>query len=251
MAEAYKRLVNSPEDPYGVCSSPESQEANQNIAKAKLIAMQSTFNLPNSGTPPSPDLVYAIVEGKQGRNILFCKELANTNANPLFLATENETNGVLLDFVTASLESFWQKYEQSNSSVVASIGSGATTLFSATQLRAKIESSTAKRSIEDHYSWVKAVYDLVRNGLTSRALRVVYSSVEDHFRKGELASLGEILGSIDVTRLNPQTSTALLRISGRARRALPAWKNLLLRTKAELVRQNVADLPGLLVGLDQ
>jgi len=90
----------------------------------------------------------------------------------------------------------------------------------------------------------------VPRGQTSKALRVIYAAVEDHFKREDLIGLGEILAGADLNRLNPQTMTALLRISGRAKRALPSWHALLQRTRTELTRLNVPDLPGLMLGLE-
>jgi hypothetical protein len=125
----------------------------------------------------------------------------------------------------------------------------ATTMFPATQYRAKLGSTTTTQPIEDRFTWVKAVYELVRTSQSSRALRTIYAAVEDHFKRGDLVGLGEVLAEVDLKRLNPQTMTALLRISGRAKHAIPMWHSLLQRTKSELERLNVPDLPGLLVGL--
>ena len=113
------------------------------------------------------------------------------------------------------------------------------------------ESATTGTAVEERYPWVKTVYQLIHKSQTTRALRIIYASVEAHFVNGDLKGLADILANVDLGRLDAVTMTGLLRISGRAKNAIPSWIVLLRKVRSELEREQVPDLPGLLIGLTE
>jgi hypothetical protein len=245
VTEAYRRLTRPAEDPYGVSNEPSRYEMRRIAAKAELMARQSTSTLPNSGTLPSQDLLFSYTKNTAGNTVFRRLEAKTSHGN----VTESETSDVVQVVVYENLEAFWKVLEQEDNKKAVRSTSNATNSYSATQYRAEVGSATTMQPLEDRYSWVKVVYELVRVGKTSKALRVIYAAVESHFKEQSFTALSEILAEIDLGRLNPQTMTALLRISGRAKEVLPTWASLLGRARAELTGRNVPDIPGIMVGL--
>ena len=249
MANAYERYVRPPEDPYGVVNDLQQQEARQYVANAELMALRSCGNLPNSGTLPSQDLIFAIAQDDMEVNPPYTSAIAKASASPIYTTTANDTSDVIFVVLKDNLERFYKVIAQSKARTIADTPPAATNPHFAVRFFAKADSTTTRQPIEDRYTWLKLVYGFVHLGQTSKALRVIYASVEDHFKRDDLKGLGQVVAEVDIGRLNPQTMTALLRISGRAKRALPSWKRLLERISSELKRLKVPDLPGLMVGL--
>lgn len=248
MAAAYERLLRRPDDPYGLITEPEREEADTYAAKANTLVVQSCGNIPASGTLPTQDLLFAMTQDNSHARLFFTG-VRDKPESASYWTTENVTGVILIEAVEESLKGLSRVFEKTHARALAANTPASTSLYSATQYCAAPDSRTAKLPVEDRYTWLKIVYELVRTGQSSKALRLIYASVEDHFKRDDLRGLNEVLAGVDVSRLNAQTMTALLRISGRGKRALLSWSRLLERTKVELARLRVADIQGLLVGL--
>lgn len=110
---------------------------------------------------------------------------------------------------------------------------------------------TSPRPVEDRYPWLSAVYELVAKGQSRRALRAIFVAVETQFAAHQFDALNEVLANVDLSKLDVKTMTGILRITGRAESVLSAWRPLLTRVRSELERLHVADIRGLLVGLER
>ena len=242
MKEAYERFARPvKEDPYEAYLELHRDHLRQRITRTQLVTLQSTAV--SSGTLPPPDLLVANTIGNDVASALYRSFEAKINASQ----PEIETGVSWI--VKKNAEAVFKVLIYTSARAATENIQTSTDKFTANQYCRRVGSTTAKQPIEDSYPWVRMVYERVRLGQTSKALRLIYASVENHFMRQELVALAEILGEIDVHRLNPQTMTAILRISGRAKQALPSWQDLLQRVKAELARLNVPDLPGVMVGL--
>jgi hypothetical protein len=239
--EAYERFVQPIDDPTGEIESHRGR-IRQRLDKAKLNAIQANTSIPHNDTLPNLELIAADAAGESvGALVRYVICNAQNQA-------ESVTGNVVGKIVKEHAASLFKLYAYASNCAAGRANS--TVVYIPGQALWASGSTTAKRPIEESFTWVGVVYGLVRAGQTSKALRTIYASVERYLRENNLVALAAILGEIDIRRLNPQTMTALLRISGRAKEALSSWTDLRDRVKLELVRLNVSDLAGVMAGLD-
>lgn len=246
METAYDRFIRPADEGYGVVHDDEREQASEYAAAAELMALQGAKYFTTSGTSLSADAIATSVEPAW-------QHLAQvTNAIAKYSESDCQTNEIVYDLLRQNLKKFYEIVDRGDARCRVLRPSANTTwslIGSCSFTSHGTDSATDRQPVEDRFPWLRAVYELVKNGQTQKALRTIYASVEDHFSRGDLIGLGEVLSAADVARLNPQTATALLRITGRAKTAIPSWKVLLQRTQAELARQNLRNIQALLVGL--
>ena len=96
--------------------------------------------------------------------------------------------------------------------------------------------------------WLQSIYEVEIHD-KRLALRHIYRAVEVHFARREIELLNEALGKVDLKQLSSFTMTGLIRVTSRAKAAMPNWKPLLRAIYAELELRDTPDLKGLFVGL--
>lgn len=232
-----------------VRNPPRIEELIGRITSVANLSLQAHLSSPSSGTPLTNDLKFVLCQhtpssaafdvysGYASRQLQ--KYMSSTTTNDVYFRLANEQIRQIAELLIPEHQECEDAQDSSprNSRWAFGPNNGG-------------QSSTSSGSVEDRHDWLRRVYELVGAKNSRGAMRVVFASVEDLMRRGEVVALNEVVLGVDLARLDERTMVALVRISARARKAMPGWQFLLSRVRAELGRLNVKDIKGLLVGLE-
>lgn len=251
---AYERFLRNPSENYGPSIAPSDLAlARESAERAKAFGPAlwgANCSYLGSGTNATLDMGMAL-EGRPAQHASLCGwedsyrygqvRIANvgsgsTGAAVVRVAEENfKELSVVLDGIYA---------------VFVTTGTGTGTGSNANVFVAP-ESlvETKARPLEARHPWLLTAYELVELKRTRKALKTIFAGVENCLERADMSSLNEILAGVDLSRLDPQTMTAIARVSSRARRALPAWEPLVNRIRQHLGKLAIPNVNSLLLGL--
>lgn len=255
IAEAYRALESQ-----AMCNwipQIHAREAIRDcIHNAQFYAAQTSANVSTSigsGTAIPLDISVVLREGK----VLPTWYEASFHVagggkdwdNTIAVGIGNVTNDVFFRTAFENIQKCSLLIEGGSNSAEWQTASDSTVPVQGPHVTGSPEGASALEALEERHRWLRAVYILVKRGESRKAMRLIFAAVEDYLEKGDVRSLGDVLSNVDLSLLDPHTMAALLRISGRAKRAMPAWGALLDKVRLELIRRGVPEPNSVLVGL--